>query len=131
MLVVPSVAVLCSVHSCSRLLRKPASRASPNAANARFVGPYQVRKYSTAAGGVIGKFMTRLRLEKCISVKPSPKRSRTNSSLPHNNGEGIGGGGTCWLMILKSLPIKPSGVQFAIEISTQGRQTRIISATNR
>ena len=58
--------------------------------------------------------MTSSRRVNCRSVKPSRKRSLTVASSPHNNGEGIGGGGTCRPVILNSWPIKPSGVQFAM-----------------
>ena len=41
------------------------------------------------------------------------------------------GGGTCLPMVLKSCPMKPSGVQLARPILPPGLQTRIISAAAR
>src|SRR5687767_4264664 len=60
---------------------------------------------------------------------PSPKRSRTTSSLPHNSGEGIpAGGGTCAPTTLNICPTKPAGVQFPIAIRPPGLVTRNNSA---
>ena len=58
---------------------------------------------------------------------PSPKSSRTRSSVPQSDGGSIpGGSGACLAITEKKT--SPSGVQFAIPIRPPGRQTRRSSA---
>src|ERR1700724_246760 len=131
-LVVPSVAVLYSVHNDSNCAARAACPASSSRENAVCVGPKYWRKNSTTSFGMNGYLncafcRTKFRVEVLLE-----NLWRTVCSSPQSTGGGTKGErGTILAVTCNDFPTKPSGVQFAMAINPPGLHTLTNSAATR